>query len=297
MARRTGSNVTGDLNEFRVAQLLLEHGVAINALTASDTGWDLHCHVPDDLIRQASTSSLSSWNLSGRTAHVQVKSAPTDSLNVGTARGWYTGTMSGVPTFMFCTLNNHSVFSAPDDLEVWLDIATRHAPDTGKHRYTLRGRSTAKQTRLGTHSYSEERFPSVLQLWVHYPQIAMSFNGMTAWMNHDSDAKDPRPNLIADLANAIWSEHGYGRHTELSQLLSPLVMLYSAAGFSDAEDLAEQHMLSGNIDVLMAGDGQVTRDTLDRAIGSFVDPQRPEESAVRLIEHTTKLHGTDATIP
>lgn len=297
MAKRNGSNVIGDLNELRIAMSMLEHGFAINALTASDTGWDLHCHVPDGLIRDASGAGTKSWVLSGRTVHIQVKSAAKDKLRVGTVRGWRTGTACGVPTFMFGTYDGDSAFSSPSDLDAWLLTAMTKAEDDATHAYVFDGSTTDHQTRLETHLYSEKRFPSVLQMWVHYPQIASEFTSLTAWMNHDPSSVDPRDEIIEQLAIAIWANAGYGRHTQDPILVSSLASLYKAAGFENTVERAEEYLRNGIVHSMTHGDHRFTRDSISFAIARFIDNQTPQESAVGLLEHLAELHTTCASRP
>jgi hypothetical protein len=297
MAKRTGGNVNGDLYELRVTQLLIEHGLAINSLTGSDTGWDLHCHVPDGLYRRASEAGRASWLLSGRSAHVQVKSAPRGRLRLGTVRGWTTGAASGVPTFFFSRLRDKPVFSSPADLAEWLSHASNNADDDDDHRYTLRGTATALQKPLTTHFYSEARFPSVLQLWVRFPQLALGFSGATAWMNHERHASNLLEALVPELANALWADERLGRHTESYQLARSLGALYGAAGFEDAEERADKDLMNGSVDRRMVGDGLVTRNTVASAVASLVDSQDPDGSCVSLLEELVLLHATDAETP
>ncbi len=296
MAKRSGGNVTGDLYELRVTELLLEHGLAINALTGSDSGWDLHCHVPEGLYQRASTAGRASWLLSGRSAHVQVKSAVRDRLRVGTVRGWITGTASGVPTLLFARKGEQARFSSPSDLERWLSVASSHADDDSVHHYTLTGKATPKQTPLATHPYQEARFPSVLQLWVRYPQLALALEGVTAWMNHELDAPNPLADIVPEFANAVWADAGYGSHTEDHILERSLATLYSAAGFDDAEHRATQYLLAGSAALRLLGDSRFTRDTV-ATVAALVDNQDPSGSASALLQALVRLHGTDALVP
>ncbi|WP_412872438.1 hypothetical protein [Curtobacterium flaccumfaciens] len=279
-----------------MAELLLEHGLAINMLTASDTGWDLHCHVPEGLFLRSSTAGHASWSLSGRTTHVQVKSAPTDRLSVGTVRGWVSGTASGVPTFLFGRLNGNAVFSSPADLAHWLHSGQTPGDDAAKHKYTFRGKETRLQTPLATHPYSVERFPSVLQLWVRYPQLALHFPAATAWMNHEAGAGDLYNVVMPELANAIWADAGFGRHTETSELEVSLVELYRAAGSDDAEGDALELLKSGLAEERLLGDALFTRDTV-YGVASLVDNHNPRGSVLRLLNDLAYLHSTDARVP
>lgn len=296
MARRTGSNARGDINELSCAISMIEHGFAVNALTATDTGWDLHCHIPDDLILSASAAGRNSWQLSGKTAHIQVKSAATDSLSIGTVRGWLTGTASGVPTLMFGHYRGRQVFSAPNDLEAWLASADRKVnSDDVKHKYTYAGRATEKQTPLSFHQYVEERFPSVIQLWTEYPQIALDFPDLTTWMNHEDRAPDPRPRLVENLALAVWADARYDRNTEDSILLASLSSLYGAAGCEDGEACATEILTSGLVFNHTYRDEPFSRDRAQTSIVRATTSQTPEETAREILERIHFLHATDAS--
>ncbi|ORI18338.1 hypothetical protein [Rhodococcus sp. 1168] len=298
MARRNGSNVVGDLNELRVAQLLLEHGIAINALTASDTGWDLHCHVPDGLICGASRAGKDSWRLSGRSVHIQVKTSPHGRLQVGTVRGWLAGTTSGVPTFMFGRLRETQVFSAPTDLGTWLRRTTQHSDDEGNRGYTYTGKDTTKQTGLQTHPYKESRFPSVLQLWVSYPQIAMGYPNLTPWMNHEANSDEAIEDLLADLVVCVWADMQYNRSTDDYVLEKSVTDLFEAAGF-DAPDALANKLMTGHTGIhdVTYNDDSVSRNLVSTAVASSIGSQNPQQSAEALLAKLRRLHVTNAAIP
>lgn len=122
MANRAYKNFTGDRGEYRAIAQLLETGAAINSLTSADTGWDLHLHLPEEPLAFLDNMQLSratkGWKLSGRIAHVQVKSMELSSypsLARGTVNGWIAGSTYGVPTFVL-------LLKAEDDIE-FVDIA------------------------------------------------------------------------------------------------------------------------------------------------------------------------------
>lgn len=288
------------MNELLCAIAMIEHGIGVNALTASDSGWDLHCHVPDALIIDASMAGRRSWDLSGRTAHIQVKSSTSDMLTVGTVRGWLTGTAAGVPTFIFGTLRGGQVFSSPSDLDDWLYSAGTAADDASQHRYTYTGRNTQKQTKLGYHRYDKARFPSVLQMWVMYPQLACAFTALTGWMNHDQiagpdcDGADPRDELIENLAIAVWTEVGYSRDTDDSRFQSSLSALYAAAGYPDADDRAETRLTGGLVFNHTLREEPFSRASVPAAVARMVDSQRPAESAEEVLRCLFELYSSDA---
>ncbi|CAM4034724.1 hypothetical protein TSST111916_19070 [Tsukamurella strandjordii] len=294
MAKRTGSNVVGDLRELEVTGLLLEHGLAINALTSSDTGWDLHCHVPDDLIYNASLAGTQSWTLSGHTAHIQVKAANRDKLRLGTVQGWITGTASGVPTFMFGTLRGNPVFCAPVDLQAWLRRARIYVSDDEKHAYTYMGRETVRQAPITIHPYKKARFPSVLRLWTHRPTVALAVEGLTAWVNHETDDLVGIESVVEDLANAIWADEGVNRDTESCALRTTMEQLYRAAGVDEAEERIDGFLTSGEPHRLTHGDGKFTRETVSPTIARLiVSEEGARRSAVNLLESLVWLRNTE----
>jgi hypothetical protein len=296
MARRTGSNARGDINELSCAMSMIEHGIAVNALTASDTGWDLHCHIPEGLIVNASAAGRNSWQLSGKTAHIQVKSAATDRLTIGTVRGWLTGTASGMPTLMFGRYRGRQVFSTPNDLEAWLTSADRKINSEGaQHSYTYAGKSTNKQTPLSFHLYIEERFPSIIQLWTEYAQIVLDFPDLSRWMNREDGAPDPRVNLVESLALAVWADAGYGRHTEDSVFIASLSGLYGAAGYEDSETLATDTLINGFVFNNTYHDAPFSRDRAQSSIVRATTSQTPEVTAREILERIEFLHATDAS--
>lgn len=294
MAKRKRSNVSGDLAELDVAKLMLEHGIAINALTASDTGWDLHCHVPDDLIVEASQAHGSkSWNLSGRAAHIQVKGGGPGNLRVGTVRGWLTGSASGVPTFMFWQRRNKPVFSTPADFEAWIDDLPMTINDESKYPANS-DRTTQKGALMRSHPYDPKRFPSVLRMWTDLPMLSMTFRRFTGWMNHD-DTEDQLADIVLDVAVTVWADKGYGEaNLQDLSLVSELGDLYAAAGYIDYEQRASETMKGADINLHTVGDHLFTRDSIDPAIAHQINSQKPAESAHRLLSTLSTLNNEDA---
>jgi hypothetical protein len=142
-------------------------GASVNSLTASDYGWDLHLHVPEEEMYFSPTAPPEdSWVLSGRTAHVQVKrrsgSSSWPSLATETVRGWLTGTSTGTPTFVFIVDDTDPKvtkfrFSTPRELDLWLDHYESMSSGTLGNKWTL--------------PYKRHVFPRLLQLWVRYPHV------------------------------------------------------------------------------------------------------------------------------
>ena len=188
------------------------------------------------------------------------------------------------------------VFSTPNDLEQWLTSADRKVNSgDGKHKYTYAGKNTEKQTALGSHPYVVERFPSVMQLWTQYPQIALEFPDLTAWMNYREGAPDPRVDLVENLALAIWADARYSRSTEDSVFAASLSGLYRASGFDDEEDLAIQSLTSGLVTNHTYRDEPFPRNCCPASIARAVTGPTPEHTAVEILERIQFIHATDAS--
>lgn len=292
MAKRNRANITGDKNEFEVGLLLLEHGYAINALTAADTGWDLHCHVTDQLIVDASKApGTSSWSLSGQTLHVQVKGVTSGDLRVGTVRGWLSGTASGTPTFMFWRQRGKPIFSTPENLAEWFESVPDGTDDGVDRGFSLQG---SKRTLLSRHVYDALRFPSIVQLWTRVPYLAMEFPGLTSWMNHEAEAKDPRDEIVAQFANAIWADLGYRSDGSQSDQLSVLEQLYEALQCQDPVQKAEDFLGSGHYLDLAGLHDRFTRSSTLQSVARTINPSRPLESALDALQDLAKWFRVDA---
>lgn len=156
----------GDLAELTVGAALLELGCAINSLSQSDTGWDLHVHVPESPID--ARSATAPWQMSGLVAHIQVKSRTTRSfpkLKIGTVGGWDNSSRTGTPTFLFLaeSINDRDdiLFATPDALSDWLSGTPRPAYDQQQ--------MSARGVRL--RQFIPATFGRVLDLWVRYPRL------------------------------------------------------------------------------------------------------------------------------
>lgn len=101
MANWSKNQYRGNLGELDVTREFLHMGCAVNSLTASDAGWDLHVQVPEEVHPHEDLPTT--WSLSGRTAHIQVKYTTKGAIpvNLSTLRGWVVGSKIGVPTFLF----------------------------------------------------------------------------------------------------------------------------------------------------------------------------------------------------
>lgn len=100
----------GMLGELAAIEGLLSFGMSVNSLTGSDFGWDLHAQLPEghafaegSPIVEDLDQKTKSWQLSGRSAHFQIKAvseAATLALPVDTLERWIAGSKFGSPTFL-----------------------------------------------------------------------------------------------------------------------------------------------------------------------------------------------------
>jgi len=105
LALNDANNRRGKLGELAVASELISSGCAVNSLTFMDLGLDLHVQLPEGL--RAPSPDAQTWRMSGRAAHVQVKSTKTRSLpsiSVETADTWRRGAQSGLPTLVVAAI-------------------------------------------------------------------------------------------------------------------------------------------------------------------------------------------------
>lgn len=164
MAKRTRAQFSGDLAEVQVFAHLLQTGAAINSLTGSDTGWDLHLHIPDTIVDVGSSKA---WTLSGHTAHIQVKfrSKPHSiRVSIDTVKGWVSASRQGTPTFVFLLDEEERLhYITPCDLNALLN-SRPNAPDGTQ----IDLRSVTR------HLYQLDHFKRVLHFWRTYPQVALA---------------------------------------------------------------------------------------------------------------------------
>lgn len=165
MAIRTLQQYLGDIGELTVLRRFLDIGASVNSLAASDFGWDLHLHLPDNAVDPELMPK--SWSMSGYTANVQVKnqtgrSAPKVAL--GTLRGWVSGSVVGTPTFVFrCRSKDRLDYLDPDDLRQLLYRNVR-AGKSDSDKVVLAGFSPVPEHSLGR----------LLLLWCRYPGIMLA---------------------------------------------------------------------------------------------------------------------------
>lgn len=87
MPKRKKANRSGDIGEIRVIERFIEIGAAVNSLAQSDYGWDAHIHTPKDALAPNADEDV--WEMSGLTAHVQIKNSESGSqakVKVGSLR-------------------------------------------------------------------------------------------------------------------------------------------------------------------------------------------------------------------
>ncbi|GAA0573524.1 hypothetical protein GCM10010172_67730 [Paractinoplanes ferrugineus] len=170
MAKRNTQNYLGDLGEAEAYIELLRIGAGINSLTQSDSGWDLHLHLPAKPMILTSTGSAS-WELGGRAAHVQVKKQTSRSapkLGIGTARGWITGTVAGTPSFLFIVDGKKNIqYATPCGISDWLE---------GRHSMPNENRRAIAGMKLN--AFEASRFSRISHLWSAYPNVLLGLSGL-----------------------------------------------------------------------------------------------------------------------
>lgn len=185
MAKRDTSNFIGDLGEAKALTQLLRTGASINALSHSDSGWDLHLHLPTTPQFVSDTDEKRTWALSGRTAHVQVKkqtSASKPKIGIGTARGWLAGTKSGVPTFLVVAKNGGLFYATPAAISDWLFYRRDRSDERECATGGLRG-SDPEKTALRLHPLDPASIGRVLHVWSRYPNVMLELEGLDAARN------------------------------------------------------------------------------------------------------------------
>lgn len=218
MATRTIQHYSGDVGEVEVLKELLLLGAAVNGLTASDYGWDLHVHAPSDVmdLDESIAPLPRTWGLSGRTAHVQVKRSAKNSpprVSVGTARGWLTGTRAGTPTFLLLVSGGRTKssepqvrYATPNDISSWLQTAEKkHGSRVDSGTYTF-GSRQAKP-------FDRRRFAAELQLWTRYPNVMLHPDLPDIVPFLISSTVDLTPSVVLDVIRGF--ALGYCAHFQL----------------------------------------------------------------------------------
>lgn len=199
MAMRLRSKHDGDIGEANVLKDFLLMGAAVNSLTGSDYGLDLHIQVPQR--PQVYGRPTKKWPLSGRVAHAQVKnmtSGQDPSPPVGRVRGWIAGAQAGAPTFVVILKGERRLFLSPREIRAALHAwELAHAEDLAQD--ALRAPDATEQAAPKTVTLTEdfalsfqpETFPWLLHLWTSYSGVMMSPRlGVQDWLSADLDDLD-----------------------------------------------------------------------------------------------------------
>lgn len=176
MAKMGWNQYVGAIGEAEALRDLLHTGAAVNGLTASDSGWDIHLHLPEQPQNlyglTAAEAGRKNWRLSGRAAHVQVKhSSKPDSwpkVNIGTARGWVTGSQSGTPTFLLVGQSDES-----SEKPNWLFVTPKGIHEWLLDRGSLSGDKYSAAQMKG-HAFDPRWFGWTLHMWSRYAYVLMA---------------------------------------------------------------------------------------------------------------------------
>lgn len=195
MATRQLTKHNGDIGEVNIVKDFLLMGAAVNSLTGSDYGLDLHIQVP--LRPQEYKNLKESWPLSGRIAHAQVKnmtSGQNPPVAVGRLRGWIAGSQVGSPTFVIILKTTNTIYLSPRDLMAVLknwevkhavalaEDARRDPIDDSKPKAP--GTVTLGEKR--GHEFEPASFPWLLHLWTKYPGVMMNHDlKVQDWLDED----------------------------------------------------------------------------------------------------------------
>jgi hypothetical protein len=192
MVKRAQSNLSGDLGELDVIRKFFEIGAAVNSLAQSDYGWDAHVHTPSEAHTMGQLPS--SWDMSGLTAHVQIKnsmSGSTADVKVGTLRGWVAGSQVGTPTFFFLVYKGVPRYASPKGLRKYLtDADADGLKDTDEKPF---GKRMTIEADFNT-------FGSLLRLWTRYPRVLIH-----EWVTVD-DWAQKNPRQLKNLEKAFISQ-------------------------------------------------------------------------------------------
>lgn len=222
MAIRLRSKHDGDIGEAEVLKDFLLMGAAVNSLTGSDYGLDLHIQVP---LRPLVYQQLATkWELSGRVAHAQIKnmtSGQDPSTSVGRVRGWIAGAMSGTPTFVVILKGNRRLFLSPLQIKAALrDWEKAHAGDMAKDASmkTAATDSFAPKTvtlkEESAHEFQPEAFPWLLHLWTSYPGVMMNSQlAVQDWLFTDPNELDEHGTQFIAQVLLAWMKSHYSDTT------------------------------------------------------------------------------------
>jgi hypothetical protein len=227
MAKRTRSNLSGDIGELDVMRKLFEIGSAVNGLTQSDYGWDAHVHTP---VHAYKTGHLpESWVMSGLTAHVQIKNSTSGSpadVRVGTLRGWVAGSQVGTPTFFFFVFKGAPRYASPKMLKKYLAQAE------------LQGLEDTAEKPIGKRMTLEADFNTfgyLLRLWTRYPRVLLQERvTIDEWVRKTtSQLRDLEKVFISQVALAWLLAHNPTHHVPQVKEQVPLVLPIIYAGWQE----------------------------------------------------------------
>ena len=246
VARRNLSNLRGDEGELAAFKELLKTGAAINSLVNSDTGWDLHMHLPVTPLYKMPKRTLPTnkegWPLSGRTAHVQVKNMQSGrfpTVSVGTLRGWVSGSRSGTPTYILLIQASPKpiLVIGPGEMSSWLG-------ENEPFGVVQADKSVIQTKQLSPRPFSVYSFSMEAELAVRFPVFMLAVHDLLRPLMEvrpdTAEWADRSRELLATLAAglmaiyrpAVGAAEGYG----------PLGDVFHSLGrdFYLEQDLADQ---------------------------------------------------------
>lgn len=219
MAKNDRNNQQGKLGEIRVAEALLQSGCVVNFLNFMDVGLDLHVQLPAG--STPPRPDQSSWSMSGKTAHIQVKSTKRRELPpiaTETARAWQLGALAGTPTLLVAVLVNAATgvttFQFFDPL-----VVNEYAEATTSESFKIQV------------SRGEEIEPDDL------------FQRVSEWI-------DKSPYYLADGVGFTWVRRKRERWTSALSMVSNLTRIYERA-FQEPEVSVELQPFAETAEALM----------------------------------------------
>ncbi|MEY9775603.1 hypothetical protein [Arthrobacter sp. MW3 TE3886] len=227
MAKRAQSNLSGDLGELDVIRKFFEIGAAVNSLAQSDYGWDAHVHTPTEAHKIGELPS--SWDMSGLTAHVQIKnsmSGSTADVNVGTLRGWVAGSQVGTPTFFFLIYKGVPRYSSPKWLRKYLaDADAQDKKDTDDKPFGKRM----------TFEVDFDTFGGLLRLWTRHSRVLIHEHvSVDDWAQKNArQMKDLEKIFISQVALAWLQAHQPDHYVPRVGEQLPIVLPIIYAGWQE----------------------------------------------------------------
>lgn len=206
MATRQKIAYTGDIGELEVLRELLVMGASVNTLTSSDYGWDLHVQPALEPMNANQVQDDGSWEMSGRTAHIQVKnmtSSQNPSVKGSTLRGWDYGSTVGAPTMVVVTKPSGKIYISPAGLRNCLASWNQ-----SNARKIERGKKPAEKVTLTSNHarpFNSHVFPWILHLWTRYSGVLLVRNiDVDAWPYMDANARRARAYATVGLVYLAW---------------------------------------------------------------------------------------------